>query len=306
VVNQDAVTELQANEHDLVEVDRFYTVEEYVLYLMHMCDYLRAQQLVADKDVLDLGCNNGYGTGVLGARCRRIVGVDVSPTAISRAKLKYQSVNTSFQQVDGIVLPFADDSFDVITSFQVVEHLSDYQAYFGEICRVLRPCGVVLLTTPNACIRVLPGGRPWNRFHVHEFRPNELLQLVCGIFDFSQVVGQFASAATYGVEYARCVRARDSGHGVSGNSFRARMLLLSRAMKSVVRRMLGAKPMNGRRLLTDEIRNRHRIDDFYYGDGQLEESLSLVALCSNDGAAYAAARRAFLGGGGAGSRSLIS
>jgi SAM-dependent methyltransferase len=292
---KDAITELQANEHELVEVEHFHSTEEYVLYLMHLSDYMRARQLVSNRDVLDLGCNNGYGTNILGGRCKRIVGVDVSSTAIAAATSKYQSDNVSFRQIDGRVLPFSDDSFDVITSFQVIEHLSDYQAYFSEIRRVLRPAGTLLLTTPNACIRVLPGARPWNRFHIREFRPDELLQLVRSQFEFGQVVGQFAEEGTYAIEYDRCIRARDSGSRKSEKSLRELVSpLLPQAIKHLIQRALSAAHADKQEFPSDDFKKAHNIEDFFYSERRLEESLSLVALCANNRAAQLESQQVFL------------
>lgn len=211
-MNNESIIKLQAEEHDIIDGANFTSVEEYILHLMHQSDYVRAQKLVIGKIVLDLGCNSGYGTNLLSQTCGRVTGVDVSPEAISTAKSKYQSNNMSFQLIDGITLPFESDSFDVITSFQVLEHIENYDNYFSEICRVLKPDGVLLLTTPNADIRVMPGSKPWNRFHVHvhEFRGHELSQFLKKYFPLVTVLGQFATERAYFIEYSRCTRARDS------------------------------------------------------------------------------------------------
>ncbi|MBW4057275.1 MAG: class I SAM-dependent methyltransferase, partial [Proteobacteria bacterium] len=200
---------LQAEEHDIINDDHFFSIEEYVLHLMHRSDYERAQRLVSSKVVLDLGCNCGYGTNLLSQSCNSIIGVDVSPTAIETAKSKYRRNDLSFKIVDGITLPFETDTFDVVTSFQVIEHLTDYNVYFSEVRRVLKPDGLLLLTTPNAAIRVKPGAKPWNRFHVHEFRGDELAKFLRGYFPLVEVFGKFAAEHVYAIEYNRCVAAKD-------------------------------------------------------------------------------------------------
>lgn len=292
---KDDVTALQAHEHEIVEVSNFYSVEEYVLYLMHLSDYLRAQRIVAGKSVLDLGCNNGYGTDILSKRCTRIVGVDVSPTAVATAKSKYQSKTVSFQQIDGQTLPFNEDSFDVITSFQVIEHLPDYDGYFSEIRRVLRPEGVLLLTTPNACIRVLPGAKPWNRFHVREFRPDELASLVSGKFKAAQVFGQFAAEHTHSVEYERCIRARDSAGESRERTLKTLVApYVPRVFKDIIRQVRGSPAAVQRKLLTDEVKESHSVNDFFYRDEGMDKSLSLVACCSDSSAALIEAAQCFL------------
>ena len=66
----------QSKKHPLVSLD-FETTQDYCLHLIHTKAYFRAAELAANR-VLDVGCNNGYGTKILSTRCQRVVGVDVS------------------------------------------------------------------------------------------------------------------------------------------------------------------------------------------------------------------------------------
>lgn len=154
---------IQAETHDLITTT-FRSVEEYVLQLVQTYAYVTASRVVKNKKVLDLGCNTGYGTRILFDLAKQIVGVDVSENAISFAKNEYGHLGITFKQIDGKRLPFDDDTFDVIASFQVIEHIVDHSKYIGEIQRVLAPNGVVLFTTPNALLRLDPGMKPWNQF----------------------------------------------------------------------------------------------------------------------------------------------
>lgn len=290
-----ATIKLQAEEHEIINDDYFSSVEEYVLHLMHNSDYTRALHLVSGKTVLDLGCNCGYGTNLLSQSCASITGVDVSPAAIETAKKKYQRSNLSFTVVNGITLPFEDHSIDVITSFQVIEHLVDYNAYFSEIRRVLKPDGLVLLTTPNAAIRVKPGAKPWNRFHMHEFRGDELTKLLCTHFPHVEVLGQFATERAYMIEYNRCVAARDRTDISSQPSLKSQLVNMLPASLANSLRALRAS-FNGKtpEPLNEEIMAQFSTKDFLYRTSNLDASLSLVACCACSDDALDRATKTFL------------
>jgi len=272
---------LQAEEHEIINDDHFSTVEEYVLHLMHQSDYTRAQQLVSSKTVLDLGCNCGYGTNLLSQSCSSITGVDVSPVAIETAKKKYQRSNLTFTVVDGITLPFEDHTFDVVTSFQVVEHLVDYNTYFNEIRRVLKPDGLVILTTPNAAIRVKSGAKPWNRFHIHEFRGDELTKLLCAHFSHVKVFGQFATERAYMIEYNRCIAARDRMGTSSHPSLKSQLVnMLPDSLVNSLRILRASFNRRTPDSLTEQIMAQFSVEDFLYRTTDLDATLSLVACCA--------------------------
>lgn len=116
-------------------------------------------------DVLDIGCGFGYGTALLSQSFERVVGVDLSQEAVSTARARYPS-HPSFSLMDGQALGFKSDSFDLVTCFEVIEHLLDPDAHLAEVARVTRPGGHYVVSTP------VPGsgGSPAeNPFHHHEF-----------------------------------------------------------------------------------------------------------------------------------------
>lgn len=283
---------MHAEQHEVIQTETFKTAEEYVLHLMHLSDYERAALLTTDLNVLDLGCNGGYGTSILAKRCKEIIGVDVSQTAIEYAIKKYNSSNIEFKVVDGIILPFQDQYFDMVTSFQVIEHLVDLQSYLNEIRRVLKPGGLLVITTPNAAIRLLPGQKPWNPFHVREFRYDELFPILQRHFMYLNVVGQFAKFHTYAIEYNRCISAR--GLLLNEMSIHRRALRkiwhLTTSIYHIITKM--SNPLDADQPLS-KISGRHSICDFNYKSSNHDKSLSLVALCSDDRARVELALNAF-------------
>ena len=194
---------LQAEEHPLIDEKAPETLAEKCLHLMHVKAYEEAAARAAGRDLLDVGCNTGYGTVRLVPTARSVTGVDVSPAAVAAARSREGGESARFEVIDGLGLPFPDDSFDLVTSFQVVEHVADPVPYLQEIRRVLRPGGIAILTTPNAAIRLDPGMTPWNRFHVREYRADELAVALGEVFDGVEVLGMFGVPTLYDLEIER-------------------------------------------------------------------------------------------------------
>lgn len=199
---------LQAEEHPLIEDVPPATPAEHCLRLMHLRAYDEAVARGAGRDVLDVGCNTGYGTMRFAPVAGRVVGVDVSPRAIEAALERTSDGRPEFLLTTGFELPFAPGSFDLVTSFQVLEHVPDPRAFLRELARVLRPGGMVILATPNAATRLYPGMTPWNRFHVHEYLATELAELLLTEFSTVTVLGMFGAPELYETEIRRVDAAR--------------------------------------------------------------------------------------------------
>jgi len=139
--------------------------------------------------VLDLGCGTGYGSALLSQaeQAARVVGLD-------RARPGRESRHSRaiFVRGDLNCLPFAAEGFDLVVSFQVIEHLEDPSAYLAGISRVLRPEGVALLTTPNR----LQSDRE-NPYHVHEYEADELAGLLGRYFERVEMRGVGARGAAW-------------------------------------------------------------------------------------------------------------
>ena len=95
------------------------------------------------KRVLDAACGVGYGTALLADTAAEVVGVDVSEDAIAYARSRYARPNVEFR-VEDLLRPHLDDrSFDVVCSFETIEHLPDRETYLEHVGRVLRDDGVL-------------------------------------------------------------------------------------------------------------------------------------------------------------------
>jgi len=159
---------------------------------IHVATYEFAKPYADGARVLDFGCGTGYGCAILAECASRVVGVDVAQEAIKESVSKHHSPSIHFLRIGDVQLaplPFAGRSFDVVTSFQVVEHLRNPVPYLREIVRVLRPSGVFLVSTPNRLARLFPAQRPWNRFHFCEYDAASLQRFLCSAFACVKVLG---------------------------------------------------------------------------------------------------------------------
>ena len=159
----------------------------------HAARYEFARSYVAGRKVLDIACGTGYGIGLLKERAAFIVGVDLDQEAVLQAKTE---VGKSSAVVigNGVGLPFADSEFDIVCSFETLEHLHDRQGLLAEFQRVLRPGGTLLLSTPNADYTQPVDGIPTNPFHIFEYKPDELRSELERFFEIERFLGQTLTA----------------------------------------------------------------------------------------------------------------
>lgn len=151
----------------------------------HLCRYSLAKKYAENRTILDAGCGVGYGSYFLSQISHHVVGIDISLEAITYATSKYHKQNLHFLIADVTNLPFGNESFDVVCSFEVIEHIQDYRKYLHEITRVLMSDGFLILSTPNA---LCSSGR--NPFHVKEFTPEEIRQELLIYFNNVYILGQ--------------------------------------------------------------------------------------------------------------------
>jgi SAM-dependent methyltransferase len=264
---------LHAENYHLLESVGFKSREKYVLHLIHLLPYFQAARLAENKTVLDFGCNTGVGSKMLSEFAKKVVGADVSERAIAEAKTRYGHLPINFMVTDGIQLPFEDNEFDIIVSFQVIEHLVDYDLYINEIKRVLSPNGVVLFTTPNAILRLDPGIKPWNKFHVREFNYYELQTLLKSFFSMVRVAGIFAEEPLYEIEFNRVKRAREfARRRKDKNSDSSTPAKTKKSLKS----NLSISPE------LENFMSKYGMKDVFYSQENLSIALDLLAVCTDN------------------------
>jgi SAM-dependent methyltransferase len=142
----------------------------------HEAAYEFAVPLVAGRTVLEVGCGEGYGTDLLARSADRIIGVDYDALTAAHAAVRYRSAQ--FVRANLAALPLPSESVDVVATLQVIEHVCNHGEFVRECLRVLRPGGLLLVTTPNR-LTFSPGlDTPVNPFHTKEFTAAELTALL--------------------------------------------------------------------------------------------------------------------------------
>jgi SAM-dependent methyltransferase len=153
------------------------------LWAEHISRYAFAARGAAGASVLDIGCGTGYGTSELARSGLSAVGIDIAPEAVAYGRAHYGQPNLSFVAASATGLPFADSTFDLVTAFEVIEHLSEWRGLLAEAHRVLRPEGVFLVSTPNQLYYTESRGAEGpNPFHVHEFELAEFQSALAEFF----------------------------------------------------------------------------------------------------------------------------
>ncbi|MBL7749096.1 MAG: class I SAM-dependent methyltransferase, partial [Chitinophagaceae bacterium] len=138
----------------------------------HLHRYAIACGLAAGKTVLDIACGEGYGSYLLAAKAASVTGMDIDNTTIKKATQKYPKENLRFTQATAEKIPAADAQFDMVVSFETLEHLEDHDTMIKEIKRVLKPGGLLVISTPDK--KNYSDKRNYkNPFHLKELYRNE-------------------------------------------------------------------------------------------------------------------------------------
>ncbi len=149
--------------------------------LEHLHRYQLTLELVAGKRVLDVASGEGYGSAILATRAGHVIGVDLSPDAVEHARERYARPNLEFRQGSATAIPLEGGSVDVVVSFETLEHLPEHEEMLAELSRVLKPDGLLLLSTPDKHFYT-DARRHENPFHVKELYREEFRALVTRYF----------------------------------------------------------------------------------------------------------------------------
>ncbi len=225
---------------------------------------------VATPRILELGSGTGYGTAELaealaarfGTADRGVVGVDrVAPLDVGRRS------PAQFLRADLNALPLRGDDFDLVLSFQVIEHLPDPTRYVDALANHLREDGTSLVTTPNAAFS--DGENP---FHVREYEAQDLHDLLAARFHDVEMLGVSARGEALAYHEARLARIRRivriDPFGLRKRIPTKQAEWLFARLALVVRRGIGA----------DERLTRATLADFWVEPAH-ERSVDLMAVC---------------------------
>lgn len=164
------------------------------VWLDHVARYNFAGRYVKGKIVLDISCGTGYGSCILYSnRAKKVIGIDISKKVINFARTKYERKGLEFNIGNILNIDIHDNYFDLIVSFETIEHITNQKRALLEIQRVLKPNGLLLISSPN---RKLTSPLksfdepPNNPFHVIEYTMKEFTRLIRNYFEIIEVYGQ--------------------------------------------------------------------------------------------------------------------
>ncbi len=218
----------------------------------HQVVYQRLAPRCAGLEVLEAGCGEGYGADLIAGVARRVVAVDYDAVAVDHVRARYPRVEV--MQANLAELPLPDASVDVVVNFQVIEHLWNQPQFVAECARVLRPSGLLMVSTPNR-ITFSPGrDTPINPFHTRELNASELTELL--------IDGGFSKVAVSGLHHGPQLRELDARHGGS-------------IIDAQIQRAMADQPWP-RQLAADVA--SVTCDDFDILEGNIDASLDLIAI----------------------------
>lgn len=166
-----------------------------IIELEHMHRYRLATLLSEGRDVLDIASGEGYGSAMMARVARSVIGIDLAEDAVAHAQHTYGHERLQFRQGSATLIPLQDCSVDLVVSFETIEHLTDHADMLSELRRVLRPGGVLLISSPNKAIYSEKTGYN-NQFHERELYSDEFIALVSSYFPNIEHYQQKTSAAS--------------------------------------------------------------------------------------------------------------
>lgn len=180
-----------------------FTGERYIPSLQgnikyeHIHRYALCLQFVISKSVLDLASGEGYGAAILSKVAESVVGVDIDAASIDSAQQEYRDYqNLRFLTSSCDSVPLLESSVDVVTSFETIEHHTQHQEMLQEIKRVLKPDGLLIISSPNRLIYSDQSGYS-NPFHVKELYYDEFVNLLSQHFKYIKIYGQRLATGSF-------------------------------------------------------------------------------------------------------------
>jgi O-antigen biosynthesis protein len=170
--------------------ERYVPTEAGEIRHEHLHRYAWCLPLIEGRMVLDIACGEGYGSAIMARHARSVVGVDISPEAVEHASKTYGGLaNLAFCVGNAAEIPLPDDSVDVVVSFETIEHHDRHEEMLSEIRRVLRPDGILIISSPNRTVYSELAGYH-NEFHVKELNFDEFDQVLKRQFHNVSYFGQ--------------------------------------------------------------------------------------------------------------------
>ncbi|MBI4849263.1 MAG: sulfatase-like hydrolase/transferase [Nitrospirae bacterium] len=163
----------------------------------HLHRYRFVKEFVKGKKVLDLGCGEGYGCLMLSDDADSVTGIDIADEAIRHASIKYRRENLKFIQGSMSDIPIEGQYlFDIIISFEALEHITEQDDLLREVKRLLKKDGMFIVSTPNKYELHAENPNYQNEFHVKELSLDEFNSLLTANFKNISLYGQKVCASS--------------------------------------------------------------------------------------------------------------
>ncbi|HPO68528.1 MAG TPA: class I SAM-dependent methyltransferase [Candidatus Pacearchaeota archaeon] len=235
-------------------------------YIRHMVAYNFAKDFIKGKIVLDDGSGSGYGSYFLAKNgAKKIIGIDISKEAVEYSKNTYKNKNLSFEVMNATNLNFNNNTFDVVCSFQVIEHIKDYDKFLSEIKRVLKLGGIALIVTPNKKTYSLENEKSVNPFHIKEFYLNEFNDILHSHFNDVEI---------FGVKYKPKLEEIKSSFEKS--FYKKISRLFQKIHLSFIKKIIPRKIKN---LVSKKYYKNINISDFEITKSDLDNALDFIGVC---------------------------
>ncbi|HMJ71696.1 MAG TPA: class I SAM-dependent methyltransferase [Cyclobacteriaceae bacterium] len=232
---------------------------------------LKAYVVAADYikgDVLEVGCGEGRGIDLVLPRAKSYSAIDKIADVIDQLKTRYPT-GTFYSGNIPPLAPFTDNAFDVVITFQVIEHIQDDISFLKEIHRVLKPGGLAIITTPNRPMSL--SRNPW---HIREYTGQELGDICRKIFRTVDVKGIYGNGKV--MEYYE--RNRKSVERITRWDFLKLQYRLPAAFLRVPYEILNRRNRNRLKERADELVMSIGHEDYLVVESS-EGALDLLVVC---------------------------
>jgi 2-polyprenyl-3-methyl-5-hydroxy-6-metoxy-1,4-benzoquinol methylase len=161
----------------------------------HIQRYKYFEKFYKDKIVLDAACGSGYGSEMISKNgAKKAIGIDINEQIIKDNNRKYNFSNLSFKQLNCQNLTKLNETFDLVISFETIEHLEDPDTFVKEVYKVLNKNGIFICSTPNILrFKESNLSKLNNEYHLHEFTFEELHNLLSKYFKIIDTYAQTES-----------------------------------------------------------------------------------------------------------------
>ena len=129
--------------------------------------------------MVELGCGSGYGTKLIAiSGAKKVYGIDIDESAIKYAEKFYFHNKITFIKASAMHTNLPNNIADIVISFETIEHVTNPSKMITEIKRILKPGGLLIISTPNKAMSLDD-----NPYHIKEFMLTELDSLLNGFND---------------------------------------------------------------------------------------------------------------------------